>query len=255
MKRYDGRGFEEKEDSVVCEHALTIVLDGEEFATLVCSPSDLEDLVCGFLASEGVIRNWRDIRSITINDNLGFAYVALERPNRLSKRYYAKRFIGSCCGKSRAFYFHNDAQTAKTVTSRMILTARECIYWMNRLQDASLDFQQTGGLHNAALCTREEMMAAFADIGRHNALDKIYGYVLKNECALGDKFIVFSGRISSEVLLKTAKIGVGILISKSAPSDLALRLADDLNITVVGFLRGNTMNVYTHPHRIDAQEN
>jgi FdhD protein len=81
-------------------------------------------------------------------------------------------------------------------------------------------------------------------------LDKIYGTVLEQKITLNDKLIVFSGRISSEVLLKVSKIGVGILLSKSAPTDLALNLANELGITAIGFARENKMNVYTHPHRI-----
>jgi len=88
------------------------------------------------------------------------------------------------------------------------------------------------------------------DIGRHNALDKIYGYCLKNNISIGDKIIVFSGRISSEILLKVAKIGCEIILSKSAPTELALELAEQLGITTVGFIRNGSLNVYTHPERI-----
>jgi FdhD protein len=121
---------------------------------------------------------------------------------------------------------------------------------MRLLQESSADFKQTGGVHNAALCCADELIAVRTDIGRHNTLDKLYGFWLKHPLPLYDKVIAFSGRISSEVLLKTAKIGVGILLSKSAPTDLALRLADDLGITAVGFIRGDRFNVYSHPERI-----
>src|SRR5699024_12303025 len=111
-------------------------------------------------------------------------------------------------------------------------------------------FQRTGGVHNAALCTPDDMLTVRTDIGRHNVLDKIYGNILENKIRLVDKLIVFSGRLSSEVLLKISKIGAGIIISKSAPTDLALQLANDLGITVIGFARAGKMNVYTHSHRI-----
>ena len=89
------------------------------------------------------------------------------------------------------------------------------------------------------------------DIGRHNALDKLYGCCLKNGMPVRDKLIVFSGRISSEVLLKAAKIGVSIVISKSAPTELALQMAEELNITAIGFVRNGSFNVYTHPERVE----
>ncbi len=121
---------------------------------------------------------------------------------------------------------------------------------MEELQQQSEQFMRTGGVHNAALAEPDGLLAVRTDIGRHNALDKIYGHMLRSRISVKNKLIVFSGRLSSEVLLKISKIGAGIVLSKSAPTDLALRLADDLQITVIGFARGSKMNVYTHPNRI-----
>ncbi|BBP92837.1 hypothetical protein BsIDN1_64550 [Bacillus safensis] len=118
------------------------------------------------------------------------------------------------------------------------------------MQEESQLFQHTGGVHNAGLCDTEKLFITRTDIGRHNALDKIYGYCLLQRIPLRDKILVFSGRISSEVLLKAAKLGVSIVISKSAPTELALKMAEELNITTVGFVRGKSFNIYTHPHRI-----
>ncbi len=89
-----------------------------------------------------------------------------------------------------------------------------------------------------------------SDIGRHNALDKLYGYCINEQIAIRDKVLIFSGRISSEILIKASKIGVGILLSKSAPTDLAIKLAHDLNMTAVGFIRNDSFNIYSHPERI-----
>lgn len=90
------------------------------------------------------------------------------------------------------------------------------------------------------------LLKSRSDIGRYNALDKLYGYCLIHRISLSDKILVFSGRISSEVLLKAAKIGTGIILSKSALTILALSLAEELGITAVGFIRGKEFNVYTH---------
>ncbi|WP_424768671.1 formate dehydrogenase accessory sulfurtransferase FdhD [Paenibacillus sp. sgz302251] len=249
--KYDGSEQLEKEDDIATEFPLTIKLGGEEFATLVCSPSDLQELVIGFLASEGVIRSAGQIRALTIEEDTGFAYVELEHKPSRGRDYYAKRFIGSCCGKSRQFYFHNDMLTAKTIMNRTHISAMQCMQFMRELQLSSADFRSTGGVHNAAIGTTAELLAVRTDIGRHNALDKLFGYCLLHRLRTSDKVIAFSGRLSSEVVLKAAKIGCGILLSKSAPTDLALRLAEDLGITCVGFIRGGEMNVYTHPERID----
>lgn len=248
--RFNGQHFVEEEDDIAVETALTIMLDGNEFATMVCSPSDMKELVVGFLASEGAIRVYEDIKVLHIDEDRGFAYIDLVHKQSVQKDFHSKRFIGSCCGKSRQFYFHNDVKTAKTVTTKLTVTAEQCRRLMAEMQEASSYFQQTGGVHNAALCTGDGIVVARTDIGRHNALDKLFGYCLIHRIPLKDKLIAFSGRISSEVLLKAAKIGVGIILSKSAPTNLALGLAEDLGITAVGFIRGTSFNIYTHQERI-----
>ncbi|SFJ62411.1 formate dehydrogenase accessory sulfurtransferase FdhD [Thermoflavimicrobium dichotomicum] len=249
--RYNGSSLIEQEDEIVLEYPLTIMLNGQEFATLICTPSDLEDMAIGFLASEGIIRFPDEIKSIHIDQTGGFAYIETTHPHPVAAEFYSKRFIGSCCGKSRqSFYFHNDVKTVKTVTSQLQVTVEQCLHLMESLQQQSADFKNTGGVHNAALCDKNSILIARTDIGRHNTLDKIYGYWIRNRIPLHDKLIVFSGRISSEVLLKVAKIGVGILLSKSAPTQLALDFAEDLGITTVGFIRQGKLNVYTHPERI-----
>lgn len=239
-----------QDETIAVEYPLTVMINGEEFATMVCTPTDVRDLVIGFLASEGLIRFFDEIKSIQIDTDQGFAHVELFKSLENYDHDHSKRFIGSCCGKSRQFYFKSDVQTARTVTTKLTVSAETCHNAMEELQYASADFQQTGGVHNAALWIDGELVVIRTDIGRHNALDKIYGHVVEHNIRLRDAMIIFSGRISSEVLLKISKMGVGILVSKSAPTDLALKLAEDLGITAIGFARRNKMNVYTHPYRI-----
>ncbi len=250
VHKYEVDSFVEVEDTVATEYPLTIMVNGEEFATMVCTPEHLEELVIGFMASEGLIHFLDEVKSLQVDEGQGFAYVELTKKVHLHQEGHSKRFIGSCCGKSRQFYFQNDVRTAKTIRTETTLSVQACMDLMSNMQGTSSNFHKTGGLHNAALCTTDDLVVSYSDIGRHNALDKIYGYCLKNRISLRDKVIAFSGRISSEVLLKVSKIGVGIILSKSAPTTLALDLADDLGITTVGFIRGNRLNVYTHHNRI-----
>lgn len=240
----------EMEDEIAAEFALTVVLNGEEFSTLICSPTHLEELVVGFLASEGAIRSASQIKKLTIDPDRGFAYAVLDGEPSVGRERSSKRFIGSCCGKGRQFYFHGDMLTARTVMSRMTVTAEQCWELMARLQEGSADFISTGGVHNAAICSAGELLAARTDIGRHNALDKLYGHSLLEGVRMADKLIAFSGRLSSEVVLKAAKMGCGLLLSKSAPTDLALKLAEELGITCIGFVRGRRLSVYTHRERL-----
>ncbi|OXM88000.1 formate dehydrogenase accessory sulfurtransferase FdhD [Paenibacillus rigui] len=248
--KYKHGQFIRLEDDIVTEVPLTLKVDREEFATMVCTPTYMEELVIGFLASEGLIRSMEDIRSLSLNTSRGFADVELTAPQNTGKDWHQKRFIASCCGKSRQFYLHNDARTAKTIVSRDSLSAERCISLMQELQQGSADFHKTGGLHNAALGGADGLLLTRSDIGRHNAIDKIYGHCIRHRISMKGKVLAISGRVSSEILLKAAKIGVGLLLSKSAPTELALKLAEDLGITVVGFIRGHSFNVYTHPERI-----
>ncbi|MBT2573000.1 formate dehydrogenase accessory sulfurtransferase FdhD [Bacillus sp. ISL-51] len=248
--RYEQGELTKTTDRMAAEYPLTVMLNGREFVTLVCTPDHLQELVIGFLASEGVIRFEKEIKSFIIDESLGFAYVELTHPEVLEQKDYTKRVIGSCCGKGRHFYFQQDVKTAKTAVSRIKITPEACLELMKTMQSGSGTFQETGGVHNAALCDTEKMLLMRKDIGRHNALDKLYGHCLQNGMPVRDKLIVFSGRISSEVLLKAAKIGVSIVISKSAPTELALQMAEELNITVIGFVRNGSFNVYTHPERV-----
>lgn len=250
--RYENGELVNTQDSYVTEFPLTIMVNGEEFATVICSPNNMEELALGFLASEGAILKYDELKSLQIDDSKGFAHVELTK--QLGKRfqYSTKRMIASCCGKSREFYFQNDAAIAKTSMSKITLVPEQILSMMSQLQNASALFKQTGGLHNGAISDGKTFFEHRQDIGRHNALDKLYGYCIKNHIPVRDKILIFSGRISSEILIKAAKIGVGVILSKSAPTTLAVQLADDLNITAVGFIRDGNFNVYSHPERIKS---
>lgn len=248
--KFQNNQFITTTDHYVTEFPITININGSEFATIICSPQHLEELVIGFLASEGIIFRKAEIQKITIDDSKGFAHVELYHPIDIHNKQYTKRTLSSCCGKSRQFYFNNDALTAKVSTARNKLTAKQILDLMGQLQNESNLFKQTGGLHNAAISDGKTFYIHRSDIGRHNALDKLYGYCIQQDISIRDKVLIFSGRISSEILIKAAKIGVGFILSKSAPTNLAIELANDLNITAVGFIRNDSFNVYSHPERI-----
>ncbi|WP_099222506.1 formate dehydrogenase accessory sulfurtransferase FdhD [Listeria costaricensis] len=239
-------------EPVAVEYPLTIYLNGAELVTIVCSPDYLEDLVVGFLTSEGIVRSPADIDRIELIESSGHAQVTASFVNQFNAKYRAKRYITSCCGKSREnFYFQADASLLETHNDTNVrLTPDAIFHLMDTFEASSATFQETGGVHNAALCSTEQLLVSRMDIGRHNALDKIYGYSLVHQLAVEDKVIAFSGRISSEILVKTAKIGCGILLSRSAPTELAVKMAEELNLTTVGFIRHNRFNIYSGAERI-----
>ncbi|MFC7391470.1 formate dehydrogenase accessory sulfurtransferase FdhD [Scopulibacillus cellulosilyticus] len=241
-----------EKDLVVTEFPVTVKINGEEFVTMICTPEHIEDMVIGYLASEGVIKKYEDIKKIWIQEKEGYVHVETVKLNPYYQTFQNKRYITSCCGAGRqGFVFINDALTAKKMNDINIRIAPDdCFRLMDELQSSARTFKETGGVHNSALCDVNGIILRRMDIGRHNALDKIYGYCLKNNIPIKGKVIVFSGRISSEILLKVAKIGCEIVLSKSAPTELALNLAEGLGITTVGFIRGDSFNIYTRPERI-----
>ncbi|MGO1101425.1 formate dehydrogenase accessory sulfurtransferase FdhD [Priestia megaterium] len=244
--------MESVEDKIVTEFPVTVKINEEEFVTMVCSPQYIEDMVIGYLASEGVIRAYTDIKNIWVQEKEGYVHVTIDKLNPYFQNLQNKRYITSCCGASRqGFVFINDALTAKKMNGISVeLSIKDCFQLMNKLQQSAATFQETGGVHNAAICDKNGFMLSRMDIGRHNALDKLYGYCLKHRISIRDKVVVFSGRISSEILLKVAKIGCEVVLSKSAPTELALNLAEELGITTVGFIRNDSLNIYTCPERI-----
>jgi FdhD protein len=244
--------MESVEDKIVTEFPVTVKINEEEFVTMVCSPQYIEDMVIGYLASEGVIRAYKDIKNIWVQEKEGYVHVTIDKLNPYFQNLQNKRYITSCCGASRqGFVFINDALTAKKMNDISVeLSIKDCFQLMNKLQQSAATFQETGGVHNAAICDKNGFMLSRMDIGRHNALDKLYGYCLKHHISIRDKVVVFSGRISSEILLKVAKIGCEVVLSKSAPTELALNLAEELGITTVGFIRNDSLNIYTCPERI-----
>ena len=245
------------EDLVVTEYAVTVKINQQEFVTMVCTPEYVEDMVMGYLASERIIRSFEDIEDIWYQEKEGFVHINTKQVNPLYQKMQNKRFITSCCGMSRqGFVFANDALVSKKMDDIHVrITTDDCFRLMRDMQDSAVTFQETGGVHNAALCDVNGIVLSRMDIGRHNALDKIYGYCIRNNISMQDKIIVFSGRISSEILMKVSKIGCEIVLSKSAPTELALQLAEQLGITTVGFIRQNALNIYTHKERIQLSTN
>ncbi|WP_051663303.1 formate dehydrogenase accessory sulfurtransferase FdhD [Alicyclobacillus macrosporangiidus] len=250
---YDGGSFSVREDEVATEYALTVFVNDQEMATVVCTPEYMEDLVIGFLASEGVIRHMGQVQDLVISRFRGTARVRTSTDVNFNQAFYNKRYIASCCGKGRQmFYYYNDAHTAKRVDDPVRVQPSQVLTLMQELEASAGLWHVTGGVHAAGLCTPERLELSRVDIGRHNALDKLYGHVFRCGRDVAGRLVAFSGRLSSEVLLKVAKMGAGIVIAKSAPTALALDIAEALNITTIGFARGQAFHVYTHPWRVEG---
>jgi len=240
--RITEQGKSKVKDVVVREFPLTIVLNNQELVTLLCSPTDLEYLAVGFLLSEGLIKGKDDIKKIVIDDRRGVAQVETRGGVDVS----VKPVLAS--GGGRGTGFLNAERVSAELQTR--LSASQIFSLMENFVQRSRVFEATGGVHSAALCDAKDILVFSEDIGRHNAIDKVFGECLLRDITTDNRLIITSGRVSSEILLKVARRDIPILISKSAPTDLGIRLADDLGVTLIGFARGKKMNIYANSQRV-----
>jgi len=241
---------EQVEDVLTVEAPVTIYLNGNELVTLLCTPEKLDLLALGFLRSEGLIAGPDDVKSIRVREEEGLVEVDLYKEGNLAEKLYGKRTLTSGCGKGTVFYSVLDSLRINPIEGELKISPEKLSYLMNSLQEKAKVFKATGGVHSAGLADQDQVLFFCEDIGRHNAIDKIVGECLQTGTPTEDKIIVSSGRLSSEIMLKVAKLKIQILISRSAPTTLCVELAESLNITLAGFVRGKRMNIYTHRWRI-----
>jgi FdhD protein len=251
--RVTRQSSEANEDLVTREQPLTIILNNEELVTLLCSPKDLEQLAIGFLSSEGLLKSKDELRKIVVDEQRGIVRIETKDTERIREPLF-KRLITSGCGRGASFYSLADVQGQAKVASQLRISAVSVFTLVKQFQRNSQIYRKTGGVHSAALCDASNILVFNEDIGRHNAIDKILGKCLLDSIPTDDGIIITSGRISSEILLKVAKRNIPILVSKSAPTNLGVRLANTLRVTLVGFVRGERMNVYATEWRIVTDE-
>jgi FdhD protein len=236
------------EDTVVTEFHLTMVLNKRELVTLLCSPTKLDFLTIGFLSSEGLINSKDVIKDIVLDPDRGVINVTTKEPVKPAEDILSRRIIASSGGKgtSSSAAIHPQSR----IDSQIHISPPEVLNLIGEFLHRSELYAATGGVHSAALCDTKTILVFSEDIGRHNAIDKIFGECIVKDIPTHDRLLITSGRVSSEIVLKAAKKDIPILISKSAPTSLGVKLADDSGITLIGFVREKQMNVYTHTWRL-----
>jgi FdhD protein len=240
--------IKEMEDIVVKEFHLTIILNDRELVTLLCSPEKLDFLAIGFLFSEGLINSKRDIKEIDLDAEENLVRVATKKPLKFPKDILSKRLIGSSGGKGASPFVGIDPRSK--IDTSIYVSPSEVLDLVDQFVHRSGLFESTGGVHSAALCDTKSILVFSEDIGRHNAIDKVFGECLLKDIPIHDRLLVTSGRVSSEILSKAAKRRIPLLISKSAPTNLGVQLANEVGITLIGFVREKRMNIYTHRWRV-----
>jgi FdhD protein len=240
----DGRT---ERDHVAVEEPLEIRIGGVPVAVTMRTPGHDEELALGFCLSEGLrpsgARLPADLAANTVEvDAPGFD------PGRLQRSFYTTSSCG-VCGKGA---LDAVAVEAPRVTSELHVPLALVSSLPDRLREAQAAFAATGGLHATGLFTAAgELLCVREDVGRHNALDKVVGWAFGDgRLPLGDAVLCVSGRLSFELVQKAAVAGCPIMVAVGAPSSLAVELAADRGVTLCGFVRGGTANVYTEPWRI-----
>jgi FdhD protein len=233
-----GGRVEEVKGEVVREQPLTVHVNGERFVTLLCSPFQLEALVVGYLWMEKVVEELAEIRRLDISEVDGRADVTLAHAVTLP----TERILTSGCGGGITFRI--DPRLFPRLHSTLRVKPRELAARLKELFGRAVHYQASRGIHGAALADRDRLLVVEEDVGRHNAVDKVKGEALLRGIPTVDRILLSTGRVSSEMLLKAARMGVPVVASRTSPTEMAVGLAEQLGITVVGYLRPDGLNLY-----------
>lgn len=256
----------EVQDLVVREEPLEIRVEGRSVAVVMRTPGHDEELVAGFLVSEGVVQSARDVLEISQCPSTGnehgnvvdvlLAGSAVVNWDSLTRHVFSASSCGLCGKTSIDSVFQRfpvlECVAQSVPASGFHISPALLAGLPGKLREAQAAFTQTGGLHACAIFDAcGELLVLREDVGRHNALDKVLGWGLqKGALPFSEHVLLLSGRVSFEMMQKALAAGVPVVAAISAPSSLAVQFAEDSGQTLVGFLRGQSMNIYTHANRI-----
>lgn len=245
--KYQSEKFDPIEDFIAVEKRIKIFVNDEEVVSLSASPLQIKELIIGFLMTEGILKgDWCPEKIIIDYDEKEIkAKVLLEGFVSLDGKT-----ITSGCMSSVSFI--RDLKTK--INDTLSVNAQSLFDLFKQFQLKSTLYRTTGCIHAAALADREKILFIAEDVGRHNAVDKVVGWALLNKIPFQEKIMLVSGRISSEMVLKTAKWKIPLIVSRTAPTSLAVEIAENVGLTIIGFLRGDRFNIYCNGERINDKK-
>lgn len=242
--RYRGGTFETLELPVVEEQSLTIFVNGRELATLQCTPIKLDCLVLGFLSFEKIIEGLDEIKLLEVFPEDAVADVRLHKEFTPPPR---RIFTSGCTG---GVTFGMPLEGFQGFPKEATLHPEQAFALMKQLYAEARLYRESRGIHAAAMSDGEKILLMAEDVGRHNALDKILGEALLKGIPTAGNILLSTGRISSEMLRKGAHMRTPFVLSRTSPTSLAVQAAKRFGITVIGYVRGEGFNVYSHPERL-----
>jgi len=243
--RFSDEGWVRTSVHVPSEMELTIHVNQQPLVKILCTAAKLDYLVIGYLYAEGIISSTSEVADMRVSEEESLADVILKNPGY---KLPTVRTLG--CSGSTVF----KTQGLK-VESELVVTPTEVLSLMKQLQEQMELYKLSGGVHTSALSDTRDLLVVAEDIGRHNTLNKIQGECLMKGISTRDRLMLITGRISSEMLLKAAKMQTPIVVSRHAPTMNAISLARDMGIALVGQARGSRLAVFTHPERLGCSIN
>ena len=220
------------------ERAISLIVDGEELATIACSPVRVIALALGFLRVEDIIQRAEDVALMEVCDEETVVKVRLA-PTARAVPHDRKRILTSGCGRGVTF-----SLDVVPVEGGMTVRPEQLMAWMEELLDKAAGYKEHGGTHTAGLFGPGGLELLVEDIGRHNTVDRIAGEALLADIDTTGKAILTSGRISSEMLVKASRLGCGIVASRTSPTELAVSLAIEANVELCGYVRRDQLRLY-----------
>jgi FdhD protein len=242
--RFSGEAWARTSEHVPTEMEFTVYVNERQLVTMLCTPTKLNCLVLGFLYAEEIISTTRDISAMRVCLEDALADVRLVNADFKMPEV---RTLTSGCGQGMT-----SGKAGKPVDSDLVVEPQQIIAAMKQLEARMELYRVTGGVHASALADGEKLLVVAEDIGRHNTLDKIQGECMLRDISTRDKLLLSTGRISSEMVLKAARMQSPLVASRTSPTSRAVALGNDLGIAVVGYARAGRLTVYSHPERLGA---
>lgn len=248
--KVSGASVEGAIDEVASELPVTLVVNDTPVVTLLCTPTELEELAVGFLLSEGFLTSKSSLRAIDVHEKDLTIRVALTDLPRDFENLFQKKTVSSGCGKGITFTSYRSGSEHRIGVKGPVISLSNIRRLLASFRTISKLYIETGGVHSAALSDGSELLFFSEDIGRHNAVDKLIGKAFLQSVPVENKILITSGRVSSEIMTKAGRNRFPVLISRAAPTCMAVSYAEDMGITLIGFARGDRMNIYTWPNRV-----